>query len=313
MNSSPFLIALALSIGYGAEPELRLGIIGVDTSHATDFTQMFNDQSAKQHVAGARVVTAFAGGSPDIAASRDRLVQFRRELQERWKIPFVAHIEDLCPLVDGLLLESVDGRAHLDQFRQAAVCGKPVFIDKPLASTLKDAQAIRSLAAERSIPWFTASSLRFGPVTALQSPDLKGAIVWGPGPLEEHHRLDLSWYGIHAVEALFVLMGPGVADVTRAYSTDADVITARWKDDRIGTIRTLRPYGPHGAVVFLTPNRVKTEANIDGSYAPLLQQIVRFMRTGKPPVANAETIEMFKFMDAAQKSREQGGATVAIE
>ena len=32
--------------------------------------------------------------------------------------------------------------------------------------------------------------------------------TWGPGPLEEHHYLDLSWYAIHPVELLYTLMGP---------------------------------------------------------------------------------------------------------
>jgi len=143
MTKCWFLLPLALGVSLAAEPEIRLGIIGVDTSHATEFARILNDGAAKDHVAGARVVAAYAGGSPDIAASRDRLDGFRRELQERWKIPFVQRIKDLCPLVDGLLLESVDGRTHLPQFREAAACGKPVFIDKPLASTLEDARSIR--------------------------------------------------------------------------------------------------------------------------------------------------------------------------
>lgn len=308
------LLSLLLTLGASslAAQELRLGIIGVDTSHATDFTRIFNDASAKDHVAGARVVAAFAGGSPDVASSRDRIDRFRRELRDRWKLPFVERIQDLCPLVDGLLLESVDGRAHLAQFREAAVCGKPVFIDKPLASTLADAQAIAREAAQHSIPWFSASSLRFGPAMALRSPELKSVIVWGPGPMEEHHQLDLSWYAIHAVEALFTLMGPGVADVTRTFTPDGDVVTARWHDGRIGVVRTLRPYGPDGAVLFLRDNKVKVETELDGSYGPMLEAVVRFMQSGRPPVPNQETMEIFEFMDAAQRSHERGGAPVAL-
>lgn len=306
----PCLIALAAVPA--AQAQLRLGLIGVDTSHATDFTRMFNDPSSPGHVSGATVVAAFAGGSPDVAASRDRVARFRGELEDRWKVPFVERIQDLCPLVDGLLLESVDGRAHLPQFRQAAACGKPIFIDKPLASTLADAQAIAQEAARHAIPWFSASSLRFGPAAALRSPELKSAIVWGPGPVEEHHRLELSWYGIHSVEALFTLMGPDVAEVSLTRGADGDVVTGRWKDGRMGVVRTLRPYGPHGAVVFLHDNHTKVETNLDCSYAPLLEEVVRFMRARRPPVSNAETLGIFAFMDAAQKSAEHGGAAVPL-
>jgi hypothetical protein len=41
-------------------------------------------------------------------------------------------------------------------------------------------------------------------------------------------------------------------------------------------------------------------------------EMVKFFETGKPPVANAETLEMFAFMDAAQRSKEQGGKTVSL-
>jgi len=47
-------------------------------------------------------------------------------------------------------------------------------------------------------------------------------------------------------------------------------------------------------------------------YRPLVMEIVKFFQTGKPPVANEETLEMFAFMDAAQRSKEQGGRPVAL-
>ena len=47
-------------------------------------------------------------------------------------------------------------------------------------------------------------------------------------------------------------------------------------------------------------------------YAPLLHEIVRFFETGKPPVPNEETLEIFAFMDAAQRSKESGGQPVRL-
>jgi len=104
--------------------DLKLGIIGADTSHVVEFTKLLNKASDPEHVPGARVVIAFAGGSPDI--SRTRIDGFPQELQNTWHIQFVKQIQDLCPMVDGILIESIDGRAHLDQFRQAVACGKPI-------------------------------------------------------------------------------------------------------------------------------------------------------------------------------------------
>jgi hypothetical protein len=233
-------------------------------------------------------------------------------LKEKWGVKFVDSISDLCALSDGLLLESVDGRAHLAQFREAARCGKPVFIDKPLASTLADAREIAQLAREKRISWFSSSTLRFTGIAEMRSPDMTGAIVWAPGPTEPHHQLDLSWYGIHAVEMLYTLMGMGCVEVVRISSPDSDVITGRWKDGRLGTVHTQRPYGKYGGVVFLKDQKLEVKPDIPISYIPLVKQLVTFMETKVPPVPNAETLEMFEFMDAAQQSWGKGGQTVKL-
>jgi len=209
------LLSLASAGLHAQQPELRLGIIGADTSHAVEFTRIFNDASAKDHIPGARIVAVYKGGSPDVESSSSRIEKFSATLRDTYHLTFVDRIADLCPLVDGILLESVDGRKHLAQFKEAAACGKPVFIDKPLASTLADAEAIAAIAAEKHVPWFSASSLRWSAIQSMRSPQLLGAFVWSPGPLEPHHALDLSWYGVHGVEMLYTLMGPGATQVTR--------------------------------------------------------------------------------------------------
>jgi len=52
------------------------------------------------------------------------------------------------------------------------------------------------------------------------------------------------WYGVHAVEALYTLMGPGCVTVTRVNTWDTDVGVGKRRDGRIGVIRGLRT-GPH--------------------------------------------------------------------
>jgi len=296
-----------------AAADLKLGIIGTDTSHATAFTSVLNDPNAADHVGGARVVAAYKGGSPDIEESAKRTDQYANELHDKWGVEIVSTIRDLCPLVDGILLESVDGRPHLAQFREAASCGKPVFIDKPLASTLADAIEIAHLAKQKNIPWFSSSSLRYSAVADMRSPDMTGAIVWAPGPLEPHHQLDLSWYGIHGVEMLYTLFGPGCTEVSRISSPDADIVTGRWSDGRLGTVHLQRPYGKYGAVVFLKGQKLNANPDMKFSYVPLVQEIVHFMQTKTAPVPNSVTLEMFAFMDAAQKSVAEGGKAVSVQ
>jgi hypothetical protein len=304
-------IALLVLVPASAQ-DLSLGIIGVDTSHAAAFTKTLNDDTATDHVKGAHIVAAFKGGSRDIEDSASRVDKYAAELQSKWGVKFVEKIADLCPLVDGLLLESVDGRPHLLQFREAVQCGKPVFIDKPLASTREDAVAIARLAAEKHVPWFSSSSLRYSAIGSMKSPDAIGAIVWGPGPMEPHHKLDMTWYGIHTVEMLYTLFGTGCVEVSRMNSADGDVITARWQDGKLGTVHLQRPYGKFGAVVFLKGEKLNAMPEIDFSYVPLVREIVSFMQTKEPPVPNDVTLEMFAFMDAAQRSAEAGGKAVAL-
>ena len=284
---------------------LRFGIIGTDTSHAAAFTKALNEM-------GHQVVAAYKGGSPDIEESASRVDKYASELQTKWGVKIVDKISDLCSLVDGLLLESVDGRPHLAQFREAAQCGKPVFIDKPLASTVEDAKEIDKLAKEKHIPWFSSSSLRYGQTAELKSPDAVGAMVWGPGPTEPHHTLEMTWYGIHAVEMIYTLLGPGCVDVSATKSGDEDVLVGRWKDGRLGTVHLQRPYGKFGAVVFLKKNKLQAVPDIAVDYVPLVKEIVTFMQTKKPPVPHEETLEIFAFMDAAQRSEGAGGKAMAL-
>ncbi len=141
-----FIVFICAMVSGAAD--LRLGIIGTDTSHVTAFTKTLNDPTASDHVAGARVVVAYKGGSADIESSRTRVDGYAQELQDKWGVKIVDSIAKICPEVDGILLESVDGRPHLAQMREAVACGKPVFVDKPLASTLDDARAIARVAKD---------------------------------------------------------------------------------------------------------------------------------------------------------------------
>jgi len=306
------LFPLLSAISAGAAT-LRLGIIGTDTSHVTAFTQMLNDERSPDHVPGGQVVAAYKGGSPDVESSATRVDKFADELRTKWNVQFYTSIPELCRKVDAVLLESLDGRVHLAQARPVIEAHKPLFIDKPLASTLADAREIARLAGEAGVPWFSASSLRFGEIAqTMKFADAQGVETWGPGPLEPHHQLELSWYAIHPIELLFSLMGPGCEEVTRIFTADADLIAGRWKDGRIGTVRALRPYGDYGAVVFRPKQIVESPPHAADSYRPLVVEIMKFFETGQPPVPNRETLEMFAFMDAAQRSKEDGGKPMRL-
>ena len=297
-----------------APRELRVGIIGRDTSHVIAFTKLINDPEATGDVAKLSVVAAWPGGT-DIPASKNRVAKFTEQLRGMG-VEITDSIPDLLALVDVVLLESVDGRSHLEQVRPVLEAGKPVFIDKPLAGTLADAMAIRDLAMRHGVPWFSCSALRFSPsMRAFREGRASvgkviGCDAWSPCPLEPTHP-DLFWYGVHGVEALFTIMGPGCERVTRVRTGGTDLVVGTWKDGRIGTFRGIRDgKRDYGATVFGTKG-ISRDSRYEG-YGQLVQAIARFFHTGRPPISADETIELFAFMEAADESRRRDGATVSI-
>ena len=306
------LFLAAASVGLSAE--LRIGIIGCDTSHCIAFTKEINDPTDKNHVVGGKVVVAFKGGSPDIPESRNRVEGFARQLQTKYGVKLVDSVEALCQEVDAVLLESVDGRPHLEQVRPVLKAGKPVFIDKPVAGSLRDVLEINRLAKESKTPWFSSSAYRFyesmAEVKHADVGELRGAISYGPAHLEPHHP-DFFWYGIHPVEALFTVMGTGCVSVVRTASADTDVVTGVWPQGRLGTFYGLHEGAtPHSVIVFGSKKVVEQKST--GDYGPLVGEIMKFFQTGVAPVSNEETIEIYTFMEAADESKREGGKPVKL-
>lgn len=295
--------------------QLRLGMVGLDTSHVTAFAKLINDPNHKDHVPGGKVVVAYKGGSKDIESSWNRVEGYTKELREQFGVKIVDTIEELCQQVDAVMLESVDGRPHLEQARPVIKARKPLFIDKPVAGSLRDAIEIYRLAKENNVPVFSSSSYRFyESLVELKNADvgeIRSVISYGPAHLEPHHP-DLFWYGVHPTEALFTIMGTGCQTVVRAATPDTDVITGTWSGGRLGTLHALRKGStPHKVIVFGTKAVVEQKGS--GNYAPLIKEVIKFFQTGVAPVSPEETIELFAFMEAADESKRQGGKPVAMK
>ena len=291
--------------------DLRIGIIGCDTSHVTAFTEVLNNPSAKGHIAGGKVVAAYAGGSADIPSSIGRVEGYATTLREKYGVKFYDSIEALCTNVDAVLLESVDGRPHLAQVKPVLKAGKPVFIDKPLSASLHDAIEIFRLAKAAHVPVFSASGLRFSKANQAIRNGSIGKVTYaetyGPCELEPHHP-DLFWYGIHGVEALFTVMGTGCETVRRGTTTNGMIeVTGVWTGGRTGVYRADKSF--HGLA---RGEKGEAPAGAFDGYQPLVAAIMQFFQTGVAPVKPEETIEIFAFMEAADLSKQQGGAPVRL-
>ena len=290
-------------------PELKVGIIGLDTSHAIAFTKILNDPKVSEELAGCRIVAAYPKGSPDIQSSVSRVPQYTQQVREMG-VEIVDSIDELLKRVDCVLLETNDGRPHLEQALPVIRAGKPVFIDKPLAGSLADGVAILAAAKEAQVPVFSSSSLRFGKDTLAARAGALGRIAHcethSPASLEPTHP-DLFWYGIHGVESLFTVMGTGCQSVQRTSENGKIVVKGTWEGDRTGIFREGTGYGGEA--------KGSTGSGPVGQYEgyqPLVAEIVKFFRTGKPPVSPEETLEIYAFMEAADESKRRDGAVVTL-
>ena len=320
MTKNFFLIAcvalLTLQFSFADDKALpiKAGIIGID-AHAAHWTKIINNPEAKGELADLVITAAFPGGSKDIPQSID-LGAKALEPMKALGVEMVGSIAELIRKVDVVMVLSLDGRPHLEQARPVIEAGKTIYIDKPIGGTLADTIRIFRLAKKHKVPVFTSSSLRFadGALNIHKNPklgEIVGADVYSPCKTEPHHP-DFFWYGVHGVEPLFTIMGSGCQSVTRIHTDGTDVAVGIWEGGRIGTFRGIRDgRRGYGATVFGTKGIVQG-GGFDG-YEPLIVEIVKFFKTGKPPVSEAETMDIFAFMEAADESKRKGGCPVTLK
>ena len=310
---SLFVLILSFAfVALAAAKEIRIGLIGLDTSHVIAFTKAINDPKATGPLASAKVVAAFKGGSLDVPSSAGRVEKFTKTLTEDYGLKLYPSIAELCKNVDAVMIESVDGRPHLRQAIPVIDAGLPVFIDKPMAGSLADAIFIFDYARRKGVPLFSSSSLRYGKATQAARNGALGKIrhaeTHSPCSLEKHHP-DLFWYGVHGCESLFTVMGKGCKSVVRKTSEDGKIeVVGTWKGGRTGIFREGKGYGG-------SAKGTKGEGPVGGydGYAPLVVEAVKMFQTGKAPVDAQETIELFAFMAAADESKRREGKPVKID
>jgi len=299
-------------------PILRIGLIGLDTSHVEAFAAKLNDPQNVEHVPGGRIVAGFPGGSPDFALSTDRVGGFTKTLREKYGVAMLGSPREVAEAVDAVLHTSVDGRVHLAQFQEIAPLRRPVFMDKPFATTSADARAIAALAREHQVPVFSSSTLRFaGPLQAALADGAGGKIIGAEffGPLYlQPTQPGFFWYGVHTADMLYAALGAGCERVRVVSTPDHDVAIGTWRDGRIGIIRGDRA----GTKVFGgIIHRENSTQWIDATTGRppdfgLTLAVMAFFQGAPPPVTLDEMVEVVRFLEAANESRDHNGREVTL-
>jgi predicted dehydrogenase len=298
---------------------IKLGILDFDTSHCVEFTRRLNQigDDKEQFVEGAKIVVGCAGESK---LSPERVKGFTEQMT-KFGVPLVDKPSDMINKVDGMLIEAVDGTVHYERAKPFLEAGIPCFIDKPYTCSLDDAKKIADLAAKKKLPLFSSSSLRYAPEVVEYGADAKhgkiaGCVTYGPASLSPipERNAGLFHYGIHAVEVLYTLMGPGCKRVTCTVEKGVDVATGTWSDGRVASVRGTRtPSSGFGFTGFAEKGVLAVTVGTKFIYRELLKKIVEMFKMGKAPLDIAETIEIVAFIEAANKSGANHGAGETIK
>ena len=287
--------------------EFTLGVIGLDTSHTIAFTRLIQgEDDSEQAVRGLRIRRCMRFPSP-FQSEPD---QDKRQAQlEQWGVEVSTSLDDTVRDVDGILLELNDPAMHLHYVRRIADLGKPVFLDKPLAANLDEGRQIVALAADRNLPLWSSSSLRF-----LDTLDEARKAVGNPefgsffGALGKAAAgSDLIWYGVHTVEMQVAAMGTGAASVRAHQDSRGIVQTVQYADGRRAVTECNQgAYFYGGRLQSKDTVRHFDSCSSESLYVNLLTRIRAFFLTGTVPVPLAETLEVQAILDAGERSLASG-------
>ena len=229
---------------------IKVAIIGLDTSHSVEFPKLMLDKKVEE-------AYRVPGLLPTRALRFDTPFQSKEGLDGRQ-----AYLESLGMLVtedfdtavadcDAVLLEINDASFHLPYFQKCVELGKPIFLDKPYADTLENARTIHDLAEKHKVPFFTASCLRFCQETQAAHkavPTPQEGMIWGPVG-KAAAGSSIVWYGVHAVEMVQLLMGPGARTVQVTPSANGYLLVLSYGDERKATVSLTQGLYDYGGVL----------------------------------------------------------------
>ncbi len=292
---------------------LKVGLIGLDTSHVPAFTRILNDESNEHHVPGARVTYGFPGGADDFDKSYERVKKYTAQIRDEYGVEMLDSPAAVAEASDLVIITAVDGRQHLDFFKQVAPAGKPVFIDKPLATRFDHARQIFETASAAGIAVMSCSAVRysepFAKALAAHADEPIHAIdLFGPMAIEPTQG-GLFWYGCHSVELAVAAMGGPAATARDLANENHDVVTFTWDDGRVATIHGLR--GVHhqfgGAIHRATgPDYIDMSQPARPAYAVMLEAILRTLPNGQSDIPAEQSLAVVAMIEAANASRNDG-------
>ncbi len=292
---------------------LRLGAIGVDSSHLPEFTKRIN---ALNDAGGTRcrVTRLWTDGRHDLPT--ERAMKWQADAAAMGVRP-ASSLDELLGDVDGVMVLAVNGNRHFEFTLPALQRGLPTYVDKPLTCDVNQAKQLLNLARERGARCYSASSLRFAAeVTELPRADLGRLVAvdaFGPGQLSPAME-GLFYYGVHAVEMVDAIWGPGVRRVSAITTPDRDLLDLDYRDGRYARLRMERKgCYEFGATVHGETKLHQFKVDFADVYNRLVKGMTSFFEGGPAPVDLRDSVENVAVMEAGNRSMKRDGAWVDVE
>jgi predicted dehydrogenase len=277
---------------------MRVGIIGTENTHVDQIVDYLNVRK----LAGETRVVAISGG----AGERNDGLRARGQIER-----IVGEPADLLGLVDAVVITDRHGGLHREHALPFLAQGLPVWVDKPLACGVADAQAIVDAAREHDAVLTSYSALRWIPDTdelaarAAAMGPLQAVVTTGPADPASPYG-GIWFYGIHPVDVALRLVPGSVGEVRVERSADTVVATAEVGSTRV-TVHLVKPDPPrqvpfHGLVVGRAAVAA-SELTLSAWYvAPGIEKFLHMAESRRPPVDYADLLRPIEFLDAVEKA-----------
>lgn len=306
--------------------DIRLGIIGMTpgNGHPYSWSAIFNkyDRKAMTEECPYKGIPLYLNkedyDSIGIPGAKMRCVYCndRKDAEHVARLSLIPEVvdrpEEMIGKIDAVIIATDIGGEHVERAKPFLDAGLPIFIDKPLCDNLADLNFFRAAVAGGA-KLCSSSSMRY----------CKEFIPFQNGHIREVGTLRLItinmakyWetYGIHALEAIYPIAGPGFVSVRNTGDDKRNIVHLKHRNDFdvvIGCISdlifdpTITIGGTQGVL------QIRTADSYSGFQTQLVK-FVEYLRTGERPFPFAETDELMQLVIAGIESKKRGGAEVFL-
>lgn len=292
---------------------VRIGAIGIDSSHLPEFTKRINALNERGETR-CRVTSFWSDGRHDLPT--DQAAKWRASTLEMGASE-AKSLDELLDNVDATMVLAVNGNRHLELARAPLKRGLPTYIDKPLTCDLKEAKQLLAAARKSNARCYSASSLRFASEVPEMDKSKLGKLVaidaYGPGELNAAMQ-GLFFYGVHTIEMVDAIWGPGVKRVSAITMPERDLVDLDYHDGRYARLRLERGAAyAFGATVHGEKEVVGFKVDFADVYKRLVNGMTGFFEGGEAPAKLRDIVENVAVMEAGNASMNRDRAWVNVE